>query len=137
MTRIGFQSCWPEYNRKVRKLALIAILSLFVACKANIQNKEAVQEGIVDYLKARQAKTGLNMDMMNVEVSSITFSSSGNEAHATARFTPKAGGGGMDMPYTLDRSGNKWVVRPHAEGGENPHGGAGLPSLPPPVGKQP
>ncbi len=124
----------------VRKLAVIAVLSLLTACKANIQNKDAVKDSIVGYLKARQAKTGLNMDMMDVEVSTISFSSSGNEAHATVKFTPKAGGGGMDMPYTLDRSGNKWVVRPHAEGGENPHGATGLPAMPPnhpPVGKQP
>ena len=56
----------------------------------------------------------------------MTFSSSGNEAHATVKFTPKAGGsGGMDMPYTLDRKGDKWVVRAHAEGGGNPHGADG------------
>ena len=124
----------------MRKLGLIAVLSLLTACKADIQNKDAVRESIVDYLKARQAKTGLNMDNMDVEVSTISFSSSGNEAHATVKFTSKAGGGGMNMPYTLDRKGDKWIVRPHAEGGENPHGAAGLPSLPPnppPVGKQP
>jgi hypothetical protein len=124
----------------VRKLGLIAALFLLTACKADIQNKDAVRDAVVDYLKARQEKTGLNMDAMQVDVSTITFSSSGNEAHASVKFTPKAGGGGMDMPYTLDRKGNKWVVRPHAEGGENPHGATGLPALPPnhpPTGKQP
>jgi hypothetical protein len=130
----------PEYNREVRKLGLIAVLSLLNACKADIQNKDAVRESIVDYLRARQAKTGLIMDNMDVEVSTISFSSSGNEAHATVKFTSKAGRGGMNMPYTLDRRGNKWVVRPHAEGGENPHGATALPAMPPnhpPVGKQP
>ena len=82
----------------------------------------------MDYLKARQAKTGLNVDMMQVEVANVTFA--GNQAHATVKFTPKTGGGGMDMPYTLDRDGNKWVVRAHAEGGENPHGGTVLPPMP-------
>ncbi len=115
----------------VRKLALVAAISLLAACTRNIQNKEAVQAGIVDYLKARQEKTGLNVDMMQVDLSGLTFSSSGNEAHANVMFTPKAGGQGMQIPYTLDRKGEKWVVRAHAEGGENPHGAAGLPSLPP------
>ena len=127
----------PEYNRYVRKMALIAAFSLLAACTKDIQTKEAVHGAIVDYLNARPDKMGLSV---NVEVSSLTFSSGGNEAHANVMFTPKAGGGGMQMPYTLDRKGDKWVVRAHAEGGENPHGAAGLPSLPPshpPVGKQP
>lgn len=121
-------------------MALIAALSLLVACAKDIQNADAVRSSIVDYLKARQEKTGLNIDMMKVDVSSLTFSSSGNEAHATATFTPKAGGAGMQMPYTLDRKGDKWLVRARAEGGENPHGAGGMPALPPshpPIGKQP
>lgn len=130
----------PEYNQKVRKLALIAALSLLAACNRDIQNADAVRGSIVDYLRERQSKTGLNMDLMKVDVSNLSFSSSGKEAHATVMFTPKAGGAGMQMPYTLDRKGDKWVVRAHAESGENPHGAAGLPALPPshpPVGKQP
>lgn len=130
----------PEYNRKVRKMALIVAFSMLAACTKDIQNSEAVRESIVDYLKARQEKTGLNVDSMKVDVSSVTFTAGGKQAQATVMFTSKEGGGGMQMPYTLDRKGDKWVVRPHAEGGENPHGAAGLPSLPPshpPVGKQP
>jgi hypothetical protein len=115
----------------VRKLALIAATVLLAACSADIQNKDAVKNSVVEYLKARQTQTGLNMDGMSVEVSSLNFSSSGNEAHANVMFTPKGGGSGMSMPYTLDRKGNKWVVRARAEGGENPHGASGLPSLPP------
>jgi hypothetical protein len=121
-------------------MALITALSVLAACSKDIQNTDAVRGSIVDYLKARQEKTGLNMDMMRVDVSSVTFSSAGKEAHANVMFTPNAGGAGMQMPYTLDRKGDKWVVRPHAEGGENPHGAAGLPELPPnhpPMGKQP
>lgn len=116
---------------------------MLTACTKDIQNKDAVRSAIVDYLKARQSQTGLNMDGMQVEVSTMTFSSSGNEAHATVKFTPKGGGAGMDMPYTLDRNGSKWVVRAHAEGGANPHGAQGLPAMPampqghPPVDKQP
>lgn len=130
----------PEYNRKVRKLAFIAVLSLLTACTKDIQNKDAVRGAIVDYLNARPDKMGLSVD---VQISTLTFSSSGNEAHATVMFTPKKGGPGMEFPYTLDRKGSKWVVRPHAEGGMSPHGAGGLPAMPamppshPPVDKQP
>jgi hypothetical protein len=121
----------------VRKFAFSAVLALLTACAKDIQNKDAVRGAIVDYLNARPDKMGLTV---NVEISTLTFSASGNEAHANVVFTPKAGGQGMDMPYTLDRNGNKWVVRAHTEGGMNPHGAAGLPSLPPsrpPADKQP
>jgi hypothetical protein len=130
----------PEYNRNVRKIALIAAFSMLAACTKDIQNSEAVRSSIVDYLKARQEATGLNVDLMKVDVSSVTYTAGGKEAHANVMFTAKEGGGSMQMPYTLDRKGDKWVVRAHAEGRENPHGAAGLPSLPPshpPVGKQP
>ena len=46
----------PEYNRYVRKMALIAALSLLAACARDIQTKEAVQGAIVDYLNARPDK---------------------------------------------------------------------------------
>jgi hypothetical protein len=127
----------PEYNRKVRKVAFIAVLSLLAACNRDIQNNEAVRGAIVDYLNARPDKMGLTV---NVQISSLTFGSGGKEAHANVMFTPKAGGAGMQMPYTLDRKGDKWVVRAHAAEGENPHGAAGLPALPPshpPMEKQP
>ena len=120
-----------KYNRIVRKIALIVAVALLAACSKDIQNKDALRGAVVDYLKERQSKTGLNMDQMQVDVTTMTFSSSGKEAHVNVMFTPKAGGAGMQIPYTLDRKGNNWVVRAHAEGGENPHGAAGLPSLPP------
>jgi hypothetical protein len=118
-------------------MALIAAFSLLAACTKDIQNKEAVRGAIVDYLNARPDKIG---ESVNVEVSSLTFTSSGKEAHANVMFTPKGGGKGMQMPYDLDRKGDAWVVRAHSEGGANPHGAGGLPSLPPnhpPLGKQP
>jgi hypothetical protein len=121
----------------VRKLAILAVLALLTACTQDIQNKDAVRSAIVDYLNARPDKMGLTVD---VQISTLTFSSGGKEAHADVMFTPKEGGPGMGMTYALDRSGNKWVVRPHTEGGMNPHGAAKLPALPPnhpPVDKQP
>jgi hypothetical protein len=109
---------------------MIAAFSLLAACKRDIQNPEAVRSSVVDYLRERQPKTGLNVDSMKVDVSNLSFSSSGNEAHAILTFTPNAGGAGMQLPYDLDRKGDKWIVRGHSEG-QNPHAGAGLPSLPP------
>ena len=120
-----------KYNRIVRKIALIAAAVLLAACTKDIQNKDAVRGAVVDYLKERQSKTGVNMDLMQVDVGTLTFTAGGKEARADVMVSPKAGGGGMHIPYTLDRQGDKWVVRPHAEGGENPHGTAGLPALPP------
>lgn len=138
----------PEYNRKVRKIAFVAVLSLLAACTKDIQNKDAVKGSILDYLKARQSQTGLNMDLMQVELTSLVFTAGGKEADVDVMFTPKAGGAGMHIPYKLDRNGDKWVVRARAEGeanphganGENPHGPAGMPQMPlnhPPIGKQP
>ena len=117
----------------------VGVALLLTACSRNIDNGDAVRQGVIDYLKARTGQTGLNMDMMQVDVTAVSFMK--DEARATVSFSPKGATnqGGMQISYTLDRKGDKWVVRPHAEGGENPHGAAGLPSLPanhPPVGKE-
>jgi hypothetical protein len=88
--------------------------------KGNIDTKEAVRQGVIDYLASRQ---NLNVSSMNVNVSSVTFKE--NEADAMVSFAPKgAGGQPVSIPYTLERKGNRWVVKPRAAGGSNPHGGA-------------
>ena len=122
-------------------MALIAAMMLAASCARDIQNKEAVRQGVVDYLTARQAQTGLNVTLMDVEVGSLTFSDGGAVAHAGVLFRPKQGDGGMQMSYTLDRKSGKWVVRGHAEGPG--HGDNAMPPLPelppnhPPVDKKP
>ena len=122
-------------------MALVAAaVAMLAACKHDIQNIGAVRESVVGHLKEHQSETGLNVDSMKVEVLNLTFSSGGGEAHATVKFTPKAGGSGMQIPYTLDRKGDQWVVRGHAEGGQNPHGASEVPAMPqghPPVDQQP
>jgi hypothetical protein len=86
--------------------------------KGNIDTKEAVRQGVIDYLAGRQ---NLNVGSMNVEVSSVTFKE--NEADAVVSFAPKGGGGQpVSIPYTLERKGNRWVVKPRANG-QSPHGG--------------
>jgi hypothetical protein len=109
-----------------------ALLSL-AACSKNIQNKEAVKQAVLEYLDARAAQTGLNMGAMDVDVSAMTFER--DQARATVSFRLKEGGGGMEMNYTLDRKGDKWVVRGGQMSGASPHAapapGGPVPEIPP------
>jgi hypothetical protein len=112
-------------------IVVAAVLAL-VSCSRDIQNTEAVKQGVVDYLKGRSSQLGLNIDAMKIDVTSVSFRA-GNEAHATVLFSPKGmeGAGGMTMSATLDKKGSRWVVRGHLEsGGANPHGAGGLPPNP-------
>jgi len=112
------------YNRDVKKLTLLMVaVALLAACSKNIQNSDAVRQSIVDYLKGRTGQTGLNMDLMQLDVTAVSYAK--DEARATVYFRPKNSpdGGGMAMNYVLDRKGSKWVVRGRQENGANPHGG--------------
>ncbi len=129
----------------MQKTFLIAAAMLLAACSRNIQNPEAVRQSVIDYLKARTAQTGLNVDLLQVDVTSVSFDR--DQARASVSIRPKNGGGGaMTMGYILDRKGNKWVVRPREDAGASPHGaGAGAedgkalppghPSINPPAGQ--
>jgi hypothetical protein len=123
-----------SYNRIVKASALAVLLLCLVGCssKGSIDTKEAVRQGVIDYLAGRQ---NLNVSSMNVSVTSVTFKE--NEADAMVSFAPKGGGGGqpVSIPYTLERKGNRWVVKPRAAG-ESPHGGA-MPSGANPHGAAP
>ena len=110
-----------------------------VGCnKGNVDTKEAVRQGVIDYLASR---SNLNVSSMNVEVTSVTFKE--NEADAMVSFAPKGGATGqpISIPYALERKGNRWVVKarpggqsPHSSApmGENPHG-----AMPPAGGEMP
>ena len=114
------------------RCALLAAAALLAACSRDIQNPEAIKQGVMDYLNARAAQTGLDMSSMTMEVTTVTFDK--NEARASVMFHPKGvPQGGMSMSYVLDKKGDKWVVRGRQEGGVNPHGAAG----PPPGGTLP
>jgi hypothetical protein len=110
----------------VRKYVIAAIAMLLAACSKDIQNSEAVKQGVIEYLQARKAQTGLDMTLMQVDVVSVSFEK--DQARATVMFRPKTGAdaAGMQLPYTLERKGNKWVVQPRNEAGASPHGGAGV-----------
>lgn len=117
-------------NLAVARLTAGAAL-LLTACSHNIDNGDAVRQGVIDYLRARTAQTGLDVDLMQVDVTAVSFMK--DEARATVYFRPKGvAQGGMQINYTLDRKGDKWVVRGKGSVGDNPHGGApGTTELPP------
>lgn len=76
-----------------------------------MQNEAAVRQGVIDYLSAR---TDLNMSQMQVDVTSVSFRK--DEADAVVAFRPKGGAesAGMQMRYTLERKGGRWVVKKSA-----------------------
>ncbi len=103
---------------------------LLAACSRDIQNTEAVRQGIVEYLNTRSAQMGLDMNMMDLEVTSVSFEQT--QARATVVFRPKGmTRGGMSMSYSLDRQGDKWVVHGRQMTGGNPHGAPPESDLPP------
>jgi hypothetical protein len=108
-------------------LPLVAALLLCSCGRHNIDNKEAVRKGVVEYLDKRKGQTGLDMNLMNVEVTNVNFDK--NEARATVAFRSKDGsaGGGMSMNYVLERKDDKWVVKGRQESGMSPHGGGAIP----------
>jgi hypothetical protein len=105
----------------VKASALIGLVLCLVGCnKSGIDTKEAVRQGVIDYLAGRQ---DINVSSMNLDVTAVTFKE--NEAEATVAFLPKGGGAAqpVSFSYTLERKGNRWVVKPKATGsGKNPHG---------------
>lgn len=76
----------------------------------------------MDYLSTRQ---GLNLDSMNVSITSMVFRQ--NVVDVMVSFSPKAPGPAspMSIAYTLEKKGDRWVVKPRASAGQNPHGGMG------------
>jgi hypothetical protein len=95
----------------VKRIAWFVAALLLAACaRKNIENKDAVRQAVVEYLSARQAQTGLDMSTMDVNVLAMTFER--DTARATVEFRVKNSDAGMQLNYTLDRKGDKWVVQP-------------------------
>jgi hypothetical protein len=98
---------------------------LLAGCSKNIQNTEAVRQGVLNYLSKRPGL--LDMD---VSVASVSFHE--KEATAEVHFQAKgnnAPGAGMNMQYELERQGSQWVVK--AKTGANAaHGANGPPPAP-------
>lgn len=109
-------------------LPVLSLLAVLTACNRGIQNKDAVRQGVLDYLSSRP---NLSMGGMTVEVSNVTFKD--GKADAQVSFSAKGtpAGGGMTMHYTLEQKENKWVVIGKADSGGSPHGaGAAAPGVP-------
>ena len=110
--------------------ALAACLAWLAGCSKDIQNPEAIKQAVSEYLNAKAGETGLDMSMMDLQVTSVNFQQ--DQARATVYFKLKTGQGGMSMNYALDRKGDKWVVRGRQDSAANPHGaGASLPQASP------
>lgn len=101
-----------------------ALTALLIAgCSRNIQNQEAVRQGVIDAVASK-----VNLAAMDVSITAVTFK--GKEADAMVDFRAKgaAPGTGMQMRYTLENKSGKWVVKQKSDsGGGNPHG-AGAPA---------
>lgn len=127
-----------RYNRIVKWIPAAAIAAALVigGCSKDINNNEAVRQGVIDYLAKRTGQTGLDMKLMDVSVSNVAYNN--NEATATVAFKPKgAGSEGMSMNYVLERQGSKWVVKGRKESGGSSHGagmGSAMPGAQPPAG---
>ena len=126
---------WIVYNRLVRISRLAAAgaviaASLFTACGPNLQNKEAVQAGVLAHLKTR---SDLNISSMDVEVTNVSFRK--GEADATVIFKAKGSsdpGASMSIAYTLEQKGSEWVVKGRRSSGGDGHG-ATAPGVAPPA----
>ena len=117
----------------MKKCALAVSVLVLAACSKNIQNPEAVKEGVIDYLKQRAPTMGLDMSAMDVQVGSISFEK--DIARANVSFVPKGmppGSGGMSMDYVLERKGDKWAVKGRPVSPGNSHGDQALPGSMPP-----
>ena len=133
----------------MKRFALLALAALLAACSKDIQTTEAVRSAVLEYLAARAGETGLNMGQMQVDIAAVSFEK--DTARTTVSIKPKGVEAGMQISYTLDRKGDKWVVRPNTNPHPNamPEGampssgkappippGATMPAGHPPIGKQ-
>jgi len=137
----ALRPCKPSYNRSVKiQVSLVAAAMLLLSgCNRGVESKEAVRQAVIDYLSKR---SNLSVSSMQVDVTSVSFRK--DEADATVSFRAKGSGGGpgMTMNYSLERKGNRWVVKGKSQTGGSPHGMMGgaqsgeMPSGHPPVGGQ-
>ena len=115
------------------RIALLVCAVFLVGCQKNIQTTEAVRAGLLEHL---EKVSGLNTKSMKIELGNVSFRE--NEADVTVSFLPNGAqpNEGMQMAYTLERKGDKWVVKGKrgsggAGGGMMPGHGAPAPAAPP------
>ena len=109
--------------------AVLFLFLLLSGCAKNIDTKEAVQDGV----RKGVAKRGIDVDQMDVNVTSVSFH--GKTADATVAFAVKGSPAtsGVSVNYQLERVKDEWVVKSrapmnaagHTQGGALP--GSSLP----------
>jgi hypothetical protein len=104
-------------------------LLLLAGCKKDLQNQDAVKQGVLSYLSKRS-----DLLAMDVSVDSVAFQQ--DEATAQVHFQAKGNtspAAGMTMQYELERKDGQWVVK--ARTGSHAAHGAGSPgvNMPPPA----
>lgn len=119
------------------RLALAVLVLSLAACQKNLQTPEAVRAGLLEHL---EKVSGLNTKSMKIELGNVSFRE--NEADVTVSFLPNGAqpSEGMQMAYTLERKGDKWVVkgkRGSGGGGAMPGHGGAAPATPPPGAAMP
>jgi hypothetical protein len=80
---------------------------LLAGCKKDLQNQEAVRQGVMSYLSKRS-----DLLAMDVSVTSVAFQQ--DEATAQVHFQAKGNSSpaaGMTMQYVLERKDGQWVVK--------------------------
>ncbi len=95
----------------------------FVGCKKDIQNQDAVRQGVMTYLSKRS-----DLLAMDVSVTSVAFRQ--DEATAQVHFQAKGNrspAAGMTMQYVLERKDGQWVVKGRT-GADAAHGATGNPT---------
>src|SRR5258708_27697603 len=106
MLDVGTRSRGDGYNQAVRFTilapVLLAALVLLSGCRKDIQNKDAVRQGVLNYLAKRSDLTA-----MDVAVSNVSFHK--DEANATVHFHAKGSPeprACMVIRYILERKGD-------------------------------
>jgi len=108
---------------KAFTVSLALAVLLLAGCSQEVDTTEAIRQGVITHLSG---VVGLDLSQMDVEVGSVAFRE--NEADATVSFRPKGStdaAAAMEMAYTLERQGSRWVVKKRAEGASS-HGDAML-----------
>jgi hypothetical protein len=129
----------------VRISSILPLIFLLAACNHGLHSNDGVRQGVLDHLARLPMENRLNLDAMDVKVTSVQIK--GNEADATVLITAKGGdpSTGMSINYHLRQEGNGWVVVGRQDSGaahgalaapegSSPHAGGIVPGSPNPHG---
>ena len=100
--------------------AAVSLVLLAVGCNKDLQNQDAVRQGVMSYLSKRS-----DLLAMDVSVTSVAFQE--DEATAQVHFQAKGNSSpaaGMTMQYVLERKDGQWVVKGRT-GANAAHGASG------------